>query len=72
MAMACQWPLQEFLSKIAQYESSLGHYAKLHPLQRAGQSARWAIYVEGEAEKLRAVVAAKHISINLLLALQTS
>ena len=72
MAMACKWPLQEFLSKLSLYENSLGPFAKAQPFRRAAHSARWGVSFVEEVEKMRALVAAKHISINLLLAMETS
>ena len=72
MAMAIKLPLQEFMSKLSRYESSLGPFAKPNPLHKFSYSARWAINFADEVEKLRALVAAKHISINLLLAIQIS
>ena len=71
MALACKLPLQDFLSKIRRYESSLGPFAK-HSIQAASRKARWAVFVDGEVKKLRGMVTAKVVSINLLLALHTS
>ena len=72
MAMACKLPLQDFLAKISRYETSLSPFAARASLGSAGRKAQWALYLAEETEKLRAWVAAKHISINLLLAMQTS
>ena len=72
MAMACRMPLQEFLKKISRYESSLGPFAKRMSLHTSGQKAKWSIALAEDVEKLRALVAAKHVSINLLLGMQTA
>jgi hypothetical protein len=68
MALACQLPLQEFLAKIDKYESSLGPLARRRPLRGMGRKAGWALLEQGEVDKLRAMIAAKVVSINLLLA----
>ncbi|KAL8747168.1 MAG: hypothetical protein Q9190_000932 [Brigantiaea leucoxantha] len=72
MAMACKLPLQDFLAKISRYETSLSPFAARASLGSARRKAQWALSLAEETEKLRAWVAAKHISINLLLAMQTS
>lgn len=72
MALACHIPLQEFVAKLETYESSLGPWTDRTLLRGAGRKAKWAISFGEEVEKLRAVVAAKQISINMLLATHTS
>ncbi len=72
MAMACRLPLQDFMVKLSRYESSLGSFASRKSLQHIGKMARWSITFAEEVEKLRALVAAKHVSINLLLGMQNS
>ena len=72
MALACRIPLQEFLVKLEQYELSLGPWAGRHSFRGVGRKTQWAISFRKEVEKVRAVVAAKQISINLLLAVQCS
>ena len=72
MALACQLPLQDFLIRLKKYESSLGSWADRTKYRDAGRKARWAIEFAAEVEKLRALIAAKQISINLLLATHTS
>lgn len=77
MALACQLPLQEFLKKLEKYEDSLGPWVEGPGMGRtafrcAGRKARWAVSFSQEVEKLRTLVAAKQISINLLLAMHTS
>ena len=72
MALACQMPLRDFMIKLKSYESSLGPWADRTSFRGGGRKAKWAIAFSGEVEKLRALVAAKQISINLLLATQAS
>ena len=72
MALACQLPLRDFLAKLEKYESSLGPRADRKVYRGAGHKARWAVNFAAEVEKLRALVAAKQISINLLLATHAS
>ena len=72
MALACQLPLHDFMKKLERYESALGPFSERNSLRGAGRKAKWALSLTEEVEKLRAVVAAKHISINLLLSTNTS
>jgi hypothetical protein len=71
MALACRLPLQDFLAKIEKYESGMGAFAS-KSVRGAGQRAKWAVYIADEAQKLRALVSAKVLSINLLMATHTS
>lgn len=72
MALACQLPLREFMTKLERYESSLGPWVERTSFRGAGRKARWASGFDGEVQKLRALVAAKQISINLLLSTHAS
>ena len=72
MALACQLPLRDFMVKIEKYESSLGPWSERTAFGSAGRKAQWAISFAEEVEKIRALVAAKHISINLLLVTHSS
>ncbi|KAL8916910.1 MAG: hypothetical protein Q9208_008274 [Pyrenodesmia sp. 3 TL-2023] len=72
MALACKLPLQDFMTSLEAYEESLGPWAHRSPFGHLGRKTRWAISFGKEVEKLRAVVAAKQISISLLLATQCS
>ena len=71
MALACRFPLNQFLEKIKPYEASLGAYAE-QSLRATGKKVKWAVIVEEEVNKFRAIVSAKAISINMLLALHAS
>jgi hypothetical protein len=72
MAFACQLPLQEFLSKLQAYEASLGPFSQQSAIRSARAKTKWAIYMVKEVEKLRALIAAKVISIQLLLSMHAS
>ena len=72
MALACQLPLRDFLIKLESFESALGPWANQTSFCSRGRKAKWAIEFKAEVEKLRALVVAKQISINLLLTTQVS
>ncbi|KAF8248008.1 hypothetical protein K440DRAFT_549882 [Wilcoxina mikolae CBS 423.85] len=72
MALACQLPLREFLTKLEKYEVSLGPFAARNAISGAGRKTKWAVCMSEEVSKLRAIVAAKVLSINLLLSTHTS
>jgi len=67
MALACQLPLRDFLAKLEKYENSLSPFSTHNLFKAAGRKTQWAVTMDEEIEKLRASVAAKVISINLLL-----
>ena len=72
MALACQLPLRDFMAKLEKYESTLGPFADKRSLQTMMGKSKWAVVFAEEVERLRAMVAAKNISLNLLLAMSTS
>ncbi|KAI4239517.1 MAG: hypothetical protein LQ349_000277 [Xanthoria aureola] len=72
MALACQIPLRDFLAKLSRYETSLGPWASQSFLHKAARKAQWATAFSDDVKNLRALVAAKQISISLLLAAHTS
>ncbi|ERF68437.1 hypothetical protein EPUS_03755 [Endocarpon pusillum Z07020] len=72
MALACQLPLREFMTKLEKYESALGPFAERSSLSGGARKAKWAVSFAKEVERLRVLVAAKCISINMLLASHTS
>jgi hypothetical protein len=67
MALACQIPLRDFLTKLEKYEASLSPFSTQHSLRAAGRKTQWAVAIDGDVEKVRACMAAKVASINLLL-----
>lgn len=72
MSLACRLPLREFMEKPERYESSLGPWTERTSFRSAGRKTRWAVSFGHEVERLRALVVAKLISINLLLATHSS
>ncbi|KAL8671359.1 MAG: hypothetical protein Q9168_004141 [Polycauliona sp. 1 TL-2023] len=72
MALACKIPLQEFMAKLDKYEASLGPWAHRSSVGGFGRKTKWALSFGKEVDNLRAIVAAKQISINLLLGAHTS
>ena len=72
MALACQLPLRDFMVKLERYESTLGPFVDKRSLRTVVKKSKWAIVFADEVERLRAVVAAKNISLNLLLAMNIS
>ena len=72
MALACQLPLRDFMTKLEKYEASMGPWESRSSFGAAGRKAKWAVSFAAEVEKLRAVVAAKQLSLNLLLATHSS
>jgi hypothetical protein len=71
MALACRLPLQDFLSRVEKYESTMGPMAPIS-MRGAGKKAKWAVFMIEEVKRIRAVISAKVISINLLLATHAS
>jgi len=72
MALSCQLPLRQFLFKIQKYEGSLGAIPSSRSIPRNARKAKWAVYIADQVQSLRAVIAAKVASINLLLNVQIS
>ncbi|KAL8917714.1 MAG: hypothetical protein Q9172_005708 [Xanthocarpia lactea] len=72
MALACQIPLQEFMTELDKYENFLGPWARRSFFGHFGRKTRWAVSFSKEVEKLRAVVIGKQANIQLLLALHCS
>ena len=72
MALACQLPLRDFMTELEKYETSLGPWSDRTSFRKAGRQTKWAVSFGQEVKKLRALVAAKLMSINLLLATVSS
>ena len=72
MALACQLPLRDFLSKLERYEESLGPFADQRWHRGLARKSNWAVAFGQEVEKLRAMLAAKTVSVSLLLATDLS
>ena len=67
MALGCKLPLQSFLDSVEKYEKSLAAGA----LRRHGRSdirkVQWGIFMEKEVTKMRGILNAQVLSIELLL-----
>ena len=72
MALACQLPLRDFMTKLEKYESSLGPFADRKSYRGFAKKSQWAVSFAGEVDRLRTMVTAKNLSINVLLAVDTS
>ena len=72
MALACQLPLRDFMTKLEKYEAFLGPWKSRSSFRAAGYKTKWAVSFAAEVEKLRIVVAAKQLSLNMLLATHSS
>jgi hypothetical protein len=74
MALTCQIPLQDFLDRIERYDASLGPFSSLNrsSIKTIGRKSQWALFMSDEVAKLRTMIGAKVLSINLLLATHTS
>jgi len=72
MALACRLPLADFFSKLEKYEAAMGPLATSYTLRGAGKKIQWAVFIADEVRKIRAMISAKVISINLLLAMHAS
>ena len=70
--LACRLPLVEFLSKLEKYKAAMGPLAASHTLRRTGKQAKCAVFIADDVESISALVSAKVISINLLLATHAS
>lgn len=71
MALACRLPLQDFLTKIQRYETTMGAFAS-HSVKGVAIKTKWALFVADHVQKLRAMVSARVLSITLLLNTHTS
>ena len=72
MALTCRLPLQQFLTRTSKFETALGPFSTAKSLRSSGRKAQWAIQMDTEVQKLQASVAAKALSISLLLATHIS
>ena len=66
---ACQRPLEEFLERIAHFNDSLNANSQRGFLHKTPRKAQWGAFMGEEIPKLRAVVAAKVMQVQLVLQL---
>ncbi|KAK6537414.1 hypothetical protein TWF694_011601 [Orbilia ellipsospora] len=72
MALSCQLPLRQFLEGLQKYDNFLGPFASGSSTSSVLRKAKWAMHKAESVRNLRAVLAAKVTSINLLLGLHVS
>ncbi|KAL8714822.1 MAG: hypothetical protein Q9220_001335 [cf. Caloplaca sp. 1 TL-2023] len=70
MALACQIPLRNFLTKLEKYNASMNPFTTGFSFRSAAHKAKWALFLNEDVLKLRNLIAAKVLSINLLLTTQ--
>ena len=66
---ACQRPLEAFLERIASFNDSLNANSQRGFLHKIPRKAQWGAFMGEEIPKLRAVVAAKVMQVQLVLQL---
>ncbi|KAK5048209.1 hypothetical protein LTR84_005879 [Exophiala bonariae] len=73
-ALASVLVLQEFLSKLEKFETSMSPFAakKTLTMSRAGKQTQYALFMADEVKKMRAVIYGNVIRINVLLATHAS
>ena len=67
LAQNCQVSLEAFLERIESFKKSLGVRSQRSTLRNTPRRAQSAMFLEAEVPKLRAVVAAKVLQLQLLL-----
>ena len=72
MALACNIPLRDFLTKLEEYDQSLGAYSSPKWYHNVPQKSKWAVSLGQEVKEFREQIAAKTVSIGLLLAVNLS
>ena len=72
LALNCQQPLEGFLARIATFKASLDAKTDRKFFQSAPRKIQWGIFMGSEIPKLRAVIAAKVLQLQLLLQLYTT
>ncbi len=72
MALAIQFPLLEFLAKLERFNSSMCGASSSSKWRSAPRKAQWAVVMQEEVNRMRAVVTMKLVTITVLLALPTT
>ena len=67
MALGCLLPLKQFLDQLDKYEKSLAADAKHRHGRNSVRKAQWGVFMEKEITKMRSIISAQVLSINLLL-----
>ncbi len=63
----CQRPLSDFLDRIARFQASLNAFPHRNFLRTVPRKAQWGVFMGAEIPKLRSVVAAKILQLQLVL-----
>ena len=71
-ARAAQFPVNDFLAKIEQYEPALNPANRKTFSRRAVKATKWTVMLEGEVEKLQTSIDAHSMTLSLLLQLRES
>ena len=67
LAFSCMIPLQNFLTDIEKYKTSLGNGRTTRSASTLIRSAQWGIFMEDKLAKLRSSISAEVLSLILLL-----
>ena len=67
LVLNCNRPLEHFLDKIASFEASLGAATDRGFVRTSAKKVRWAVFLKSEVPKLRSLVAAKILQLQVLL-----
>ncbi|MCJ1313124.1 hypothetical protein MMC25_006801 [Agyrium rufum] len=72
MALACSFPLEDFLSKLEKYDAAMASVSSMTVSRAAAKKAKWAVFMTEEVDRIRTMISGHVISINLLLATHAS
>ena len=72
LALSCRLPLLAFMEKLEKYGVKFGARAKRSFISSAGRKTQWALLMGEDVQKFRAIIAAKVLSLNLLLSVQNA
>ncbi|EHY51977.1 uncharacterized protein HMPREF1120_00200 [Exophiala dermatitidis NIH/UT8656] len=71
LALTCQVPLAAFLERLQKFEEKLGPFAK-DSVRGALRKSQWALQMGEQVRKFRATIAAKVLSLTLLLSVHNT
>ena len=72
LALSCQRPPRDFLERIGRFKASLDAKTSQSLLLRAPRKMQWGVFIASEIPKLRSIVAAKILALQLLLQLYSA
>ena len=67
-AISCRYPLQAFMTKMKEYDSSLGIKSRMDMMRKAARKVRWSFGLSGDIKQLRMYLDTHVSTINMLLA----